>query len=71
MARKYNASWHRVVDGRIQKLCRGCGEWKELHELSKQPRCVGGRSARCKVCDNARWELAKFRVSAERAKEAG
>ncbi len=53
----------RIHEGRLQKLCRGCGGWKHLSELAKC-HTKNGRSARCKPCENAREQLRRARNDA-------
>jgi hypothetical protein len=67
MRSKYLSKRRREVDGRVEKFCRGCSEWKPLEQLVKDPVCQDGIAPRCKVCENARWELNKMRREERRA----
>jgi rhodanese-related sulfurtransferase len=42
----------RVIEGVLVegKKCSACGEWKSLTEYWQHLKCIGGRSAKCKVC---------------------
>jgi hypothetical protein len=61
----------RILNGKLQRFCAGCSEWKYLFQLRRDPQTRGGAGSRCNVCENARFEANKMKreqLAAERLK---
>jgi hypothetical protein len=61
----WTSEGRRIHEGRLQKLCRGCNEWKHLDELARSNHVKTGTSARCRPCDNVREKLRRVRNEQE------